>query len=167
MPKAKGSGEKIIIKATIPFEITKLPVKRAASLAYLDVEKLSRAAKAEFVIGQTVAGKSSRDVRAVVRKGMVVALEMEGCSDCKPMKLTPELKKVLNTALRKLNPKKDRFDKPIPVREFLAMEPEIDRSHCFSFCFLGYCIQCCWCCGDVVMQYTCHVPWSEDPITNF
>ena len=78
---------------TIEFEhrikVTARPTKlhRSDNLAYLDIEKLSRALKAEFEVGYIKEGKTRRAVLAVVKKGMVIGLHLEDCPSCKSLDL--------------------------------------------------------------------------------
>jgi hypothetical protein len=57
--------------------------QKAPSLAYLDLHKLSKAAKAEFEYGTFTVGKAKRTVNALVKKGMVIGLEIADCDDCR------------------------------------------------------------------------------------
>jgi hypothetical protein len=134
---------------TIEFEHRVKVVARPAkflpsnNLAYLDLEKLSRASKAEFEVGHIKEGKTSRAVLAVVKKGMVVGLHLEDCPSCKSLDMAPELRSLFDEARRRLGLYNPSHFKPIPVREFLGRPI---GPHCFVICIYGYCLTCCYCC---------------------
>ena len=84
-------------------------------MAYFYVDKLSKAAKAEINIGFFQYGGSRRNATAIVKKGMVERVQIEGCAECKPA--TPQVARILKKALGSSGqPPKQR---PVPVVEFL------------------------------------------------
>lgn len=147
MAQSRRAGQAVVVRQTVELEVRRVDFKRAPSVAYLDVTKLSRARKAEFEVGHAVAGGATRTVYAIVRKGMVVGLRMEQCAECTPLDATPELIKAFEAARRKIDPAGGRPSRPVPVAEFLARPFEPERSHCWMFCIFGFCIICCWCCS--------------------
>lgn len=147
MPKSKKSMQAVTFTQPMKVEVRPIRMTRAPSLAYLDVNRLNRAAKAEFEVGHIVTGKKRRTVRATVRNGMVVGLRIEGCAGCKSVTMSPPLRELVAAARRRVDPKASPL-RPIRVREFLA-DPEIETSHCFLFCFIWFCVLCCRCCSEV------------------
>ena len=71
-------------------EVRRPKFVRSASLAYIDAARVARAACAEFEVGHFDAGCCRKAVLAVVRRGMVTALRVEACAECKPVRLTPD-----------------------------------------------------------------------------
>jgi hypothetical protein len=118
MAKPKANRKIVPFKYEMTVEVRRLRLERSALLAYLDVEKLSRATKAEFEVGHVVAGRKRFSVRATVRKGIVTGLRSEGCcANCKTAKMSPQLRELLATARRRLDPTGGRPFRPIPVRQ--------------------------------------------------
>jgi hypothetical protein len=143
-------------------EVRRPKFKRSRVLAYLDVAKLTRAVRAEFEVGHFETGCCRMTVLAVVRKGIVTALRLKGCTDCKPVRLTPELQAALKIARRRIRRGRDRRPfRPVPVSQLVgsALGMIIDGG-CEEYCFitiLGYrlCVLCCkwnsqrWC-GPII-----------------
>jgi len=159
MVAKKKSKRSPIYKERVMVEVRPAPFRRADSLHYLDVTKLGRAKQAEFEYGHVIDGKAHRTVYASVRKGMVTGLRVEGCSDCLPMKATPDLDRLVRRAMKKLNPKGGRDSKPVAVATFLARQtgPVIERSHCWMICGFGRCIICCHCCSLNLFGWSCSI----------
>lgn len=144
-------------------EVRRPKFQRSASLAYLDVAKSARAARAEFEVGHFEAGCCRKTVLAVVRRGMVTALRVEGCAQCKPVRLTPELRAVLKIARRRIGRRRDGPFRPMPVAQFIGVAESIIVGQCHEICFItiwGYelCVFCCdspgrpWC--SIVIRST-------------
>jgi hypothetical protein len=146
MARKSALKSKTVVLENIPIEVRPVKIKKAPSLAYLDVLKLSRAGKAQFEYGTFTVGKATRTVNALVKKGKVVGLEIADCDDCRNDELPPALKKVFERVVRQVNPKPGS-PAPVPVAVFLQEEPPIEVSHCTLFCIFGYCFICCSCCS--------------------
>jgi hypothetical protein len=146
MAKSRPRKQMIEFEHSIRVEVRRVRLHRSATLEYLDVDKLSRASKAEFEVGHIKEGKTHRAVLAVVKKGMVVGLRMEDCPQCKSSDLPADLRMLFEEARRRLDPGNPPPAKPVAVRSFLN-DIEIERSHCFMFCLFGICIICCYCCS--------------------
>lgn len=87
-----------------------------------------------------IEGRSST-VRAVVRKGMVVAIRSELCAECRPETLSPDLLALLKVVRRKIGTD-GGSRRPVSVATFLQQQmPE--RSECHLICFWGMCFTCC------------------------
>jgi hypothetical protein len=130
-------------------EVRRPRFKRSGLLAHLDVAKLTRATRAELEVGHFEGGCCRKIVLAVVRRGIVTALRLEGCAECKPVRLTPELKAVLKIAGRRIGRGRDRPFRPMPVSQFIGRAADlIIEGGCSEFCIitiLGYslCVICC------------------------
>ncbi len=138
-------------------EVRQPRFERSASFAYLDIAKLTRAARAEFEVGHFEAGCCRKTILAVVRRGMVTTFRVEGCAQCKPVRLTPELQAVLKIARRRIGRRRDGPFRPMSVAQFCGGTVDsIIVGPCHEICFitiLGYelCVFCCdyggrpWC----------------------
>ena len=130
-------------------EVRRPSFKQSRLLAYVDVAKLARVARAEFEVGHFEVGCGRTTVLAVVRRGMVTALRLEGCAECKPLRITPELKALLNRAERRMGRGRDRPFRPMPVSQFISKAAAlIIEGGCSEFCIItifGYslCVICC------------------------
>jgi hypothetical protein len=153
MANKSASKSKTVVLENIPIEVRPVNLKKVPSLDYLDVQKLSKAAKAQFEYGTFTVGKAKRTVNALVKKGMVVGLEIAGCDDCRNDELPPSLKKVFERVAAQVN-RNPVSTEPVPVAEFLQQAPPIGRSHCTLFCIFGYCFICCSCCSLTIFCCT-------------
>ncbi len=129
----------------IRVEVRRPKFERSASLAYLDVAKLTRAARAEFEVGHFEAGCCRKMVRAVVRKGMVTALRVEPCAQCKSIRLTPELQSMLKVAQRRIGRRGDRPWRPMSVVQFMSVAYVWIDCHEICVTIWGHrvCLFCC------------------------
>ncbi len=150
--KSASKGKTVVLE-NIPIEVRPVKLKKAASLDYLDVQKLSKASKAQFEYGTFTVGKTKRTVNALVKRGKVIGLEIADCDDCRNDELPPALKKVFERIAPQVN-HDPLSTKPVPVAEFLQQVPPIGRSHCTLFCIFGYCFICCSCCSLTIFCCT-------------
>ena len=139
-----------------PVRVKRLKIQRAASLGYLDVAKLSRAARAEFDFGYVKVGNSRSAVQAIVRKGMVVALRTELCANCQPARMTPELRQLLKAVSKRIGGGGSRPPRPIPVAMFLRQQ-QPERSECHLVCWWFTCFICCGFPSDPD-SWSCSIP---------
>lgn len=160
---ARPNRGKLVTTFRYPFrvEVRRPEFERSASLAYIDAAKLARAARAEFEVGHFGAGRCRTAVVAVVRRGMVTALRVEACAECKPVRLTPELQTLLNVARRRVGRHRDRLFRPMSVAQFMSGVAEtIIEEGCHEICIitvLGHdiCLVCCetagqWWCAPII-----------------
>lgn len=129
----------------VPVRVSQVPFRTFESVRHLDVERLSRAARARFEVGQFDSGCCQRRVHAVVRKGMVVELEIERCA--KPVRMTPELARLMKSASKALARRRPGARRlPVSVRTFLNSPNRftIDDWGCFMICIFGWCLICCY-----------------------
>jgi hypothetical protein len=129
-------------------EVRRPRFHRSAALAYVDAGKLSRAARAEFEVGYLESECCRTPIMAVVRSGMVTALRVEACAECKPVRLTPELEAMLKSARRRIGVS-DRPFRPLTVAQFMRGVAEtIIVGPCQETCITigGYGV-CFFCCG--------------------
>lgn len=136
------------LRYPVQIEVRRPKFIRAASLAYLDVAKLARAARAEFEVGHFEGGCCRNAVLAVVRRGMVTALRLEACADCKPVRLTPEIQAMLNAARRRVGRGRQRPFRPMAVAQFMGGVAEtIIEGGCTESCITiwghAICLTCC------------------------
>lgn len=142
MTHSRRTKQDMVFQHSVPVTIKRLKIERAASLKYLDVDKLGRAASTEFDVGHVKVGRRRSAVRAVVRKGMVVALRTELCSDCEPAHMTPGLADLMKAVRRRIRAGGGRPSRPVPVAVFLNQQvPE--RSECHLVCTWFLCWVCC------------------------
>jgi hypothetical protein len=129
-------------------EVRRPKFERSASLAYLDVARLARVPRAEFEVGHIEAGCCQKPGLAVVRRGMVTALRVRPCAQCKPVRLTPELQAVLKVARQRMGRRRDVPFRPMPVAQLMNRTAElIIEGTCSEFCLTvggyGFCVVCC------------------------
>lgn len=163
MARAGLSKQTFAIPQQVSITVQRLKIQRADSLKYLDVAKLSRAGNAEFELGHIkIKGRSSA-VRAVVRKGMVVAIRSELCAECQPEKPSRDLLALLEMVRRRIT-SDGGSGRPVPVATFLQQQmPE--RSECHLICFWGMCFTCCgfpsdsksWSCSRLGRSYEANI----------
>jgi len=146
MAAKSASKNKTVVLENIPVEVRPVQIKKSASVDYLDAGKLAKAAKAQFEYGTFKVGKVKRVVNAVVKKGLVVGLEIADCDDCRNDEVPPALKKAFERIATQVNGTAVSTE-PVPVAEFLREAPPIRHSHCTLFCIFGYCFICCSCCS--------------------
>jgi hypothetical protein len=147
---ARSNRGKLLTTFRYPIrvEVRRPKFERSVSLAHIDVAKLSRAARAEFEVGHLEAGCCRKAVLAVVRRGMVTALRVEACAQCKPVRITPELQALLKVAQRRIGRRRDGPFRPMSVVQFMSKAIEsIIVGTCSEFCLTiggyGFCVVCC------------------------
>lgn len=126
----------------IRVEVRRPKFERSASLAYIDIAKVARAARAEFEVGHFEACRCRTAVLAVVRRGIVTGLRMEACAGCKPVRLTPELQAVLKAAHRRIGRRRDGTFRPMSVARFVRRTAEL-VADCHWICIYRLCVYCC------------------------
>jgi hypothetical protein len=141
----------------IRVEVRRPKFERSASLAYIDVAKLARAARAEFELGHFEAGGCRKAVVGIVRRGMVTALRVEPCAQCKPVRLTPELQAVLKVAQRRIGRRRDGPFRPMSVARFMSRVAEL-VSDCYIICIGRLCVYCC----EIGPRWDCWIYISPD-----
>jgi hypothetical protein len=165
MVRSHRGKQVITFRYPIRVEVRRPKFERSASLGYIDVAKLARAARAEFDVGHIDAGCCRKAVLAVVRRGMVSAFRVEACAQCKPVRLTPELQTLLKFARRRIGRRRDRPFRSMSVAQFMSGTAEsIVEGTCSEFCLTvggyGVCLVCCeW--GPRVCFIRIVVPTSE------
>ena len=82
-------------------------------------------------MGQLVFGRCRRTVRAIVRKGLVTALRVEDCKDCKSVRMSPDVRALLRSVQRRLKAGDHRPWRPIPVSEFLKDDDDTVSGTCY------------------------------------
>jgi len=140
-------------------EVRRPKFERSASLAYIDAAKLSRAARAEFEVGHYDAERCRKTVLAIVRKGVVTALRVQGCAECEPVRLTPERQALLRLARRRIGGRRPERFRPMPVAQFVRRAAALRSiGECHEVCFItiwGY--DLCWFCCDLHGHPSCSV----------
>ena len=147
---ARSNQGKLVATFRYPIrvEVRRPRFERSVSLAYIDVAKLARVARAEFEVGHFEAGCCRKAVLAVVRRGTVTALRVEACAQCTPVRMTPELQAMLKTAQRAMGRHRNRPFRPMSVAQFMSGVAEtIVEGTCSEFCLTiggyGVCFVCC------------------------
>jgi hypothetical protein len=158
---ARSNRGKLVASFRYPIrvEVRRPKFERSASLAYIDIAKLSRAARAEFEVGHFETGCCRKTVLAVVRRGVLTALRVEACEECKPVRLTPERHALLRLARRRVGGRRDVRFRPMPVAQFKSGVAEtIVEGGCHEICFItiwGYDV--CWFCCDFGGRSFCSI----------
>jgi hypothetical protein len=139
-----NSTRSIVVEEKVKVEASLARFTTFDSIQHLDVDRLKAVPHATFEVGVFEGGCCRRMVRAVVKKGMVTKLEIEPCEE--GVRLTPELKKVMQSAWKKLAKGGGRpTSLPVPLTTFLAraMGITIEIFGCIYICAFGYCLLCC------------------------
>jgi hypothetical protein len=120
------------------------------SVRHLDIDRLARAASAEFEVGYFKTRCCQYLVRAVVRRGMVTKLVSEPGPDSGQMAVSREFANLLDVARRRamqtLGRRSSRL--PMPLHVFMrdpaaAVTMDEPSVWCFKICIYGYCLECC------------------------
>ena len=170
MARSKSSA-KTLLTFNHPTKVTvrQSKFKVLDSLRHLDVAALSKAAQAEVELGEVETACCHHLVRAVIRKGMVTALNVEPLSKKDQTPLTPELRRLVESVKRKLQVRKRSGVRlPMPVKKFFSADiadMSIIVITCIQICFFGWCIACCFrgdiaICGKVTIDTT-KLPYPE------
>lgn len=142
---AKSSSRSFIVNQRVAVKVTPVPFTPLATLKHLDVARLKRAGQQRIEVGYFESECCRRMVYAVVRKGMVVKLELDPCEG--EVKTTPETEQVIKAALARMRAGK-RGGKVLPVPvERLASNAAgliIQIWGCIKICCFGYCLFCCY-----------------------
>jgi hypothetical protein len=140
------SPRTLVLRRSVPIEITPLPFKPLEAVRNLDLDALARAKSARIEVGHYETGCCRRAVHAVIRKGMVTSFEVESCKD--PARLNPEWQRIVNAAGKALRARSGRGEKfPLPVSDLPDAVARIIRWSvwvCFKICCFGYCLTCCF-----------------------
>jgi hypothetical protein len=141
---ARSNRGKLVTTFRYPVrvEVRRPEFERSASLAYIDVAKLARAARAEVEVGHFEVGGCRKAVLAVIRRGIVTALRVEGCAQCKPVRLTPEIQAVLKVARRRIGRRRNGSFRPMSVARFVSQTAEL-VADCYWICIGRLCVYCC------------------------
>jgi hypothetical protein len=140
----KRSPGTLVIRRSVPIEVTPLPFQPLESVRNLDLDRLARVKSARIEIGHYETGCCRRVVRAVIRNGMVTNFELEPCK--KPVHMTPEMKGIIRDAHQALRARKAPGQKfPFPVQQLPGAVAKIKYSIwvCVRICCFGYCLTCC------------------------
>jgi|SRR6185436_1679200 len=142
---AKSSTRSFIVNQRVAVRVTPVPFTPLATLDALDVGRLKRAARKRIEVGYFESECCRRMVYAIVRKGMVVKLELDPCEG--EVQTTPETEQVIKSALARMRAGKGgRKVLPVPVERFMANAPGliIQIWGCIRICCFGYCLFCCY-----------------------
>jgi hypothetical protein len=157
MPSPKRRAPRAIsLNPKVAIEVRPVPFRQLDSLRHLDLDRLARAKRARVELGYFEAGCCRRTLTAIVRNGIVTALEVEPCPN--PVRLTAGLRALVRAARRAIegHSRRPRFRRQ-PVREFFGSDVglTIDVSFCFLICLFGYCLICCYDRHDPVLAQGC------------
>ena len=161
MAQSRRTKHEWVFQHRVPVKVKRLKIQRAASLAYLDIDKLSRAARAEFDLGYVKAGDRRSAVQAIVRKGMVVGLRTELCANCRPARMTAELRQLLKAVSRRIGGGARPPARGVPVAVFLRQQ-QPERSECYMICWWFTCFICCGFPSDPD-SWSCSIPGGSYP----
>jgi hypothetical protein len=151
----------VVIKHTLPLEVTPAPFVPLESVRHLNVDALSKESHAEIEVGYFDTG-CRQMVRAVVEDGIVVEVKVDPCPEAKMEPAPPEMMAMLQAAYRAVRKgRPERPFKPMPLARFLNNQGgvTVDTITCVQICIWGFCFVCCttripnapiWC-GDRVI----------------
>ena len=140
----KRSPRKLVLRRSVPIEVTPVPFQPLESVRILDLDALARVKSAHIEIGHYETGCCRRALYAVIRKGMVTDFEIEPCKQ--PLHLTPEMKRIVHDAHKMLRARSGRGPKfPFPVHQLPGGVARIKYSIwvCVKLCCFGFCVTCC------------------------
>lgn len=125
----------------VKVEVTVPEFQPLASTRALDLKRLSKG-NHKVEVGFLKGGCCPTMVRAVIRNGMVTALEVEQCKETK--KASSDLSAVLKEARRRLQPRGGKWQ-PVAVGEFMRDSARfiIIGGGCIFICIWGHCLLCC------------------------
>ena len=142
---AKSSSRSFIVNQRVAVKVTPLPFTPLAALKHVDVARLKRVGQHRIEVGYFESECCRRMVYAVVRKGMVVKVELDPCEG--GVKTTPETEKVIQAALARMRAgKRPAKLLPVPVERFMSNAAGliIQIWGCIRICCFGYCLICCY-----------------------
>ena len=132
----------IVFKYPALVEIRRPRFEPFASVRQLDLEKLADTELAEIELGYVKTECCQQLVKAIIRKGMVTEVQIKPCDEAPRTKPSPELKKLIDTALKRAargQPRPPKFPMTIPA----VMRDVISVITCVQVCIWGWCIACC------------------------
>jgi hypothetical protein len=141
---AKRREPAIIFKHPVQIEVRRPKFEAFASLRQLDLDKLERADLAKVELGYVNTECCQSLVKATIRKGMVTEVRVEPCKTDDRSKLSPDMKKLVDAALKRVgkgNPRPPKF--PMTISAMMENLGSITVITCVQICFLGWCISCC------------------------
>jgi hypothetical protein len=133
----------------VKIEVRPAEIELLASVPYLDLDKLARAARAEIELGYYKTDSScGHFVRAIVEEGMVTELLVEPCSAEETEPASPELVRLFNIAREHVSsPEGEPFRPPVPVADFMANAAAAEYRGtwlvCIEICVGSFCFTCC------------------------
>jgi hypothetical protein len=139
----KKSAASVKFEYAIPFEARIPEFETLASLGALDLARLGKGSH-KVEVGFFKGGCCSKLVKANVKNGMVTGIEVEPCKDTR--KPPPEMKAVLQEAVRRLIPDRPGKFQPVPIAKFVANARGliVINGGCIQICWWGSCLTCCW-----------------------
>jgi hypothetical protein len=147
---AKRARPVATLTHSVKVEVYRPEFELLQSMRHLDPDRLARAPSAEIEVGYFKTECCRQLVRAVLHKGKVTKLALDPCPERVPVKVSPELAKLLDAARRKaMRTIKGRPQRlPMPVQTFMSNPAAVVINGdpiiwCFEICIYGYCLQCC------------------------
>lgn len=136
-------------RQAVDVEVFQPQLELSPSLRFLDLDVLSRVARADILVGSIAGGCCGLAVHAQVRKGRVVGIRAQGCATEQATSLSREHRKIMAAAIERVaSGRRKRSRLPMPVAEFfgrdtVARQTSIDVLVCVRICILGFCTTCC------------------------
>jgi len=141
---AKRREPSVTFKHPLQIEVRRPKFEAFASLRQLDLDKLERADLAKIELGYVNTECCQSLVKATIRKGMVSEVRVAPCKTDNRTKLSPDMKKMVEAALKRIhkgNPRPPKF--PMTISAMMENLGSITVITCVQICFLGLCISCC------------------------
>jgi hypothetical protein len=136
-------SESTKIKHEVELDVQPLEFQRFDTVHYLDPRHFASIEHARIEIGQFKGECCHRIVYAVIKKGVVTALEMDPCAG--GARLSKELAELVKSITRKMRRDATGAKLPIPLDRFIETPDQIviETWTCIRICVWGVCVTCC------------------------
>ncbi len=147
MASSRTKDKEIRFTHPVEVRVRQLPIKYFSSLRNLDITKLAAAKRAEVELGLIKTSCCEQIVRAMVRDGKVTGVVVEPCTPKKKAPPLPaDLKRLVESAHKKIGRAKELMRFPLPVKTFMAQAQSqrgITVITCVEICLFNWCVSCC------------------------
>lgn len=115
----------IHLKHTVDVEVRAVPFTPFEALRSLDLERLRRAPRAVVELGRFESDCCGRTAQAIIRRGRVTEIKVDGCAGSRAVKAAPEVAQLLALARKKLKARHAPDKLPVPVGAFFRIFGDI------------------------------------------
>ena len=164
MPRSRAKSRSTAeFRFPVPVKVTRARFKLSPAFRHIDPRRVASRAKVEIEIGSFEGQGCGSTVTAIVKKGMVVRLDVTPCAETRSVPRDRSLKTLLAAARQRLGGStRPRKFKAVP---FAKLQEEGDGGitisgiTCIQICIYGHCIVCCslvaggfWCGKRVIIE---------------